>query len=64
MCVRSCGLKVQKGEAEVSLLLFCWQPPDDVLFYSAEKCVQHSTRIRYHSKYTHKIEIETIKRKD
>ena len=42
MCVRSCGLKAQKGEVEVSLLLFYWQPLDDVLFYSIEKCVRHS----------------------
>ena len=41
MCVRSCGLKAQKGEAEVSLLLFYWQPPDDVLCYSVEKRVRH-----------------------
>ncbi len=41
MCVRSCGLKAQKGEAGVSLLLFCWQPPDDVLSYSVEKRVRH-----------------------
>ena len=37
MCVRSCGLKAQKGEADVSLLLFYWQPLDDVLFYLEEK---------------------------
>jgi hypothetical protein len=44
MCVRSCGLKAQKGEAEVSLLLFYWQPSDDVLSYSTEKRVRHSDR--------------------
>ena len=64
MCVRSCGLKVQKGEAEVSLLLFRWQPPNDVLSYFIEKCCGIRTRIRYHSKYNHKIELKTIKRKD
>ena len=41
MCVRSCGLKAQKGEAAVSLLLFYWQPLDDMLSYSFEKCVRH-----------------------
>ena len=41
MCVRSCGLKAQKGEAEVSLLLFYWQPLDDVLFYSIQERVRH-----------------------
>ena len=44
MCVRSGRPKIQKGEAEVSLLLFYWQPSDDVLCYSIEKCVQHSDR--------------------
>ena len=41
MCVRSCGSKVQKGEADVSLLLFYWQHLDDVLSYSIEKRVRH-----------------------
>ena len=41
MCVRSCGLKAQKGEAAVSLLLFYWQSLDDVLSYLVEKRVRH-----------------------
>lgn len=42
MCVRHYGLKAQKGEADVSLLLFYWQPPDDVLSYLIGKWMQHS----------------------
>ena len=41
MCVRRCGRKAQKGEADVSLLLFYWQPLDDMLSYLVEKRVRH-----------------------
>ena len=41
MCIRSCRLKVQKGEADVSPLLFYWQPLDDVVSYSVEKRVRY-----------------------
>ena len=41
MCVRYCGSQIQKGEADTPLLLFCWQPPDDVLSYLIEKWMQH-----------------------
>ena len=42
MSVRNCGQKIQKGEAEVPLLLFYWQPLDDVLSYLIGKWMQHS----------------------
>ena len=41
MCVRSRGLKAQKGGADVWLLLFYWQPLDDMLSYLVEKRVRH-----------------------
>ena len=46
MCVRHYRLKAQKGEADVSLLLFYWQPPDDVLSYAVEKRVWHIAKNR------------------
>ena len=41
MCVRNGVPKIPKGEADISLLLFYWQLPDDMLFYLTEKCARH-----------------------
>ena len=42
MSVRNGVPKIQKGEADISLLLFYWQLSDDMLFYLTEECVRHS----------------------